>query len=473
MTFAAQTFFDEKHRGKRPIPHTGSAWRHAFHSLQFKASLVLVLLILLIAWSGVLVSLHATTSLYSRHATKHATEWAQSLATTASPFVTSGDRESLVRIVDKLAQSPGVACAAVTGKHGALLASSESQPGLLSMAFSSPGQTPHWVTPQHDPPLPPSERSPVTVVTVVAPIHAHTSPEEAATQAPTVGYLHFAMDITATQADLAAIATHLWRLAFGTMLLVIPCSLLAMRKVIAPLENLTKTARAIAAGAMDARADMSSEDEIGELARSFNDMADRLAASQVELLEVNVELENRVQQRTRELEELAARDPLTGLYNRRHFGEEIAREFAAAQRYDSDLTCLMFDLDHFKHVNDQFGHRTGDEVLIMLGTAIASELRESDVAARFGGDEFILVLPQTTSSSAAALAGRVVATFKREVSKAFPEVPVTLSVGVASLRTTHAMSAEAVIQQADLALYAAKENGRNCTVTAQNMVATS
>src|SRR5690606_32093171 len=104
--------------------------------------------------------------------------------------------------------------------------------------------------------------------------------------------------------------------------------------------------------------------EIGQLARSFNQMAERVTESQLELLKLNAELEERVRQRTQELAELASRDPLTGLYNRRHFGEVMTREFAAAERYGDDLTCLMFDVDHFKTINDQFGHRTGDAILM-------------------------------------------------------------------------------------------------------------
>lgn len=159
----------------------------------------------------------------------------------------------------------------------------------------------------------------------------------------------------------------------------------------------------------------------------------------MELLKLNAELEERVQQRTQDLEDLAARDPLTGLYNRRYFGEVITREFAAAERYGEDLTCLMFDLDHFKLINDRFGHRTGDGILITLGSAIAGELRGSDVAARFGGDEFILLLPKTPAAAASRLADRIVAAFMDQVSDAHPGVNPTLSIGVASLRTTRSV----------------------------------
>jgi len=229
------------------------------------------------------------------------------------------------------------------------------------------------------------------------------------------------------------------------------------RRVVAPLKELAQTACAIAKGSTDARAHIHTEDEIGDLAQSFNTMADRLTESRMELLELNAELEGRVEQRTRELQELAARDPLTGLYNRRHFGEVIAREFAAAERYDADLACLMLDLDRFKETNDRFGHRTGDEVLAIMAQVIGTELRGSDVAARFGGDEYIILLPQTSAASAAVLVDRIADRFKEEVSRKFPDAPVGVSIGVASLRTTRASSAEALIHEADVALYTVKD----------------
>jgi len=123
----------------------------------------------------------------------------------------------------------------------------------------------------------------------------------------------------------------------------------------------------------------------------------------------------------------------------------------------------MFDIDLFKKINDRFGHGTGDEVLINLANSIQSQLRSSDVAARFGGDEFILLLPQTSASDAISLADRIVKQYSAESKKRFPDVPTTVSVGVASIKDTIVPTAEALINQADLALYTAKARGRNCT----------
>ena len=163
-----------------------------------------------------------------------------------------------------------------------------------------------------------------------------------------------------------------------------------------------------------------------------------------------------------ELEELAARDSLTGLYNRRHFGDEMTREFAAAQRYGSDLACLMFDLDHFKPINDQYGHRMGDKVLVLLADSIAAELRTSDVAARFGGDEFIVLLPGTKISLGKHIAERVRNYFdKNSIKVDGKAVKITLSIGISGTEEKTSRLSE-MLKCADQALYEAKGSGRNC-----------
>ena len=281
-----------------------------------------------------------------------------------------------------------------------------------------------------------------------------------------VGYVLLGTDATATQARFSQICNRLLTFDLITVLLVIPGSFLLTRHIVSPLNQLAKTARALANGVMDARAHVDSQNEIGQLANSFNLMANRITQTQMELLQLAAELEQRVEQRTKELEDLASKDPLTGLHNRRHFSEVVSREFAAAERYGSDLTCLMFDLDHFKQINDRLGHRAGDEALISLANTITSELRTSDIAARFGGDEFILLLPQTSAMAARTLADRITKAFVRHAREKYPTVPAGLSIGIASLSGTRAHSAEALINEADKALYAAKARGRGCVVEA-------
>src|SRR5262249_22793517 len=114
-----------------------------------------------------------------------------------------------------------------------------------------------------------------------------------------------------------------------------------------------------------------------------------------------------LEQSLKRVEEVAATDPLTGLYNRRHFSRVVEQLFAEAQRYDKDLSCVMIDLDGYKQFNDRYGHQLGDQLLVVAGKVIAANMRRMDVAARYGGDEFILLLPHAAGEEAARVAERI------------------------------------------------------------------
>jgi diguanylate cyclase (GGDEF)-like protein len=169
----------------------------------------------------------------------------------------------------------------------------------------------------------------------------------------------------------------------------------------------------------------------------------------------------RSEQRTRDLQTLAAVDPLTGLYNRRQF-ESLARaELGRSQRYMRPCSFLMSDIDHFKQVNDTFGHEMGDWVLKTVATILATARREADVVARFGGEEFVIMLPETTPEAAAMVAERIrsmVAANSMAIEDA--TLNVTISAGVGEV-TASSASIEAVLRDADRALYEAKQTGRN------------
>ena len=167
------------------------------------------------------------------------------------------------------------------------------------------------------------------------------------------------------------------------------------------------------------------------------------------------------EQRMQDLATLAAIDPLTGVYNRRQF-ETLARaELARAQRYVRPLSVLIVDVDFFKRVNDTFGHEIGDWVLKMVATTIKSAKRDSDIVARMGGEEFVVMLPETTIEAARGVAERI-----REMvhvsSLAIGEdkLTLTISIGVAEA-TVRNSGIESVLREADQALYQAKQNGRN------------
>jgi two-component system cell cycle response regulator len=162
-------------------------------------------------------------------------------------------------------------------------------------------------------------------------------------------------------------------------------------------------------------------------------------------------------------------DGLTGLFNRRFFDSRFGIECMRAMEKRAPLTLLLVDVDHFKKVNDKHGHQAGDAVLSMLGQAIKKRIRNSDFAARVGGEEFALLLPDTTPSDALIVAESL----RKQVEDhpvAVPgiekEIHVTVSCGIAGFRWT-LDNQQAVFRMADEALYQAKQEGRNRTVTAK------
>lgn len=177
-------------------------------------------------------------------------------------------------------------------------------------------------------------------------------------------------------------------------------------------------------------------------------------------------LEQVVEERTAELKEanatisrLAATDDLTGLSNRRHFDVCLAASLSAARRHNLPLSVIMIDLDHFKAVNDTFGHCEGDKVLKAFADLLIELIRTEDVAARWGGEEFIIILPHTACEAAVALAERIRAACK----KYFAAMNgLTASFGVTQLQSSE--DEDSLIRRTDDAMYRAKHEGRNRVV---------
>jgi diguanylate cyclase (GGDEF)-like protein len=167
----------------------------------------------------------------------------------------------------------------------------------------------------------------------------------------------------------------------------------------------------------------------------------------------------------RQLYEASVTDALTGANNREHFDSQLRMEFSYARRHGTDLALLLFDVDHFKRVNDTYGHPVGDEVLVEIARAVRRLVRNEDVFARYGGEEFALILRGIDIAGARA-AGERLRTQVEKLSVASDRGPVhvTISIGCASLATTSDPSTEALVQTADRRLYAAKHSGRNRVV---------
>jgi diguanylate cyclase (GGDEF)-like protein/PAS domain S-box-containing protein len=171
----------------------------------------------------------------------------------------------------------------------------------------------------------------------------------------------------------------------------------------------------------------------------------------------------RIEEQNDELRRLAARDALTGCFNRRAFFELANEVFALARRGQTNLCCLMVDIDHFKQFNDVYGHAVGDQVIQIVARQLSSGMRQADVLGRYGGEEFCIVLPGAGPQDALALAERMRADIEahaRGAVRGTDVMPITASFGVATL-SLGARSVEALIDQADQALYRSKQAGRN------------
>jgi diguanylate cyclase (GGDEF)-like protein len=158
----------------------------------------------------------------------------------------------------------------------------------------------------------------------------------------------------------------------------------------------------------------------------------------------------------------SVRDPLTGLFNRRYMEESLERELSRAARNQRTLGLIMIDIDHFKHFNDTYGHEAGDTLLRELGDFLQIHVREGDIPCRYGGEEFILILPEVTISTAVQRAEQLREEFRRKIVKYDGQSlgTITLSFGVA-LFPLHATTADSLLRQADKALYRAKGGGRD------------
>jgi len=168
----------------------------------------------------------------------------------------------------------------------------------------------------------------------------------------------------------------------------------------------------------------------------------------------------------RQLYESSVKDSLTGAYNREYFGERLKTEVAYAKRHETPLSLLMVDVDHFKKVNDTYGHPAGDAVLVSTVAAVSSTLRGEDVVARYGGEEFAVILRGIELTNAVAAAERLrdlVA--NQSVTHDGALIKCTVSIGAASLMCTASPSVDALIAVADRRLYLAKRGGRNRVVS--------
>jgi diguanylate cyclase (GGDEF)-like protein len=260
----------------------------------------------------------------------------------------------------------------------------------------------------------------------------------------------------------------------GAIFLVIWFSI--SRLVMAPLTRLTQAARRMEEGDLSARAQLERPDELGTLGTALDSMASRIQAHTEQLERKVAERSARIRMQKEELERvnanlagintqlerLATTDALTGLHNRRYLQQALAFELARAQRAEHPFCLLMIDIDHFKRVNDTWGHGVGDAVLVALASLLGDKLRTTDLRARWGGEEFVALLLDSDRAAGLHAAEKLRATVEASEIDAGLEAPVriTISVGVACFPQDGA-DERGLFERADAALYRAKEGGRN------------
>jgi diguanylate cyclase (GGDEF)-like protein len=290
-----------------------------------------------------------------------------------------------------------------------------------------------------------------------------------------LGYVQVGVSQTPEQAQLSRINILAGVIAGAVILASLPLVFLIVHRIFLPIRQLVMATDKIVSGSYDTNVDVDRNDVIGTLARSFNAMAKTVKRQQDDLAAANKQLDLELEraladlkEKNAQLEQLAATDPLTGLYNRRHFSRVLDQLFAESSRYGDDLSCVMIDLDGYKQLNDKFGHSIGDQLLVVVGQVIAANMRRMDIAARYGGDEFILLLPRATAVEAATVVERIREDYRRASAAVLKrDHGVGISVGIAAVLPGRPSLPEQLIILADAALYQAKAAGRDRTMISQ------
>lgn len=436
--------------------------------LQFRTTLLLTFVVLAATGLTGATFLRIASRLAVSQTKQHAADLAKALASASAHAVEGQDRQKLLATAEGSILDSEICYILFTDVTGKLLASCQQGTGNITHLLID-GARQVSVEPINRPQLFMNDAD--HRIDVVYPVRASTLKivgEKGAR--PIVGYIRLGVSLGASKARLTTLVRNVIGLALGITLLLVPIGYEVVRNVVGPLNRIAEAARTFARGQLDARVKLKPRrDEIGQLATAFNGMADELAESHNKLVRLNTELEDRVMQRTMALEEanrrfkeMAARDSLTGLYNRRHFNDLLSQLFAESSRYQTDLTCMMLDLDNFKRVNDTLGHQAGDKLLQLTADVILRCIRESDVAVRYGGDEFVVLLPQTSPEEARASAERILERYRAELGEELPEANIaSMSIGLASRQEGQPSESMNLVQLADEALYLAKAGGKN------------
>jgi diguanylate cyclase (GGDEF)-like protein len=302
----------------------------------------------------------------------------------------------------------------------------------------------------------------------------------------TIGTAYIRSDLKAVDERLASFMWIVCIVLLASLLVTFMLSAQMQRIITDPLLRLSSIARRISGEQnYSLRVVGEGEDELGNLIVDFNKMLDEIQLRDNKLREHKMRLEERVAQRTKELEESnkqlslskkqaesvakrmeyhAHHDDLTGLPNRTLLNDRINTELAHARRQKSMMALLFLDLDRFKVINDSLGHGIGDQLLRVISRRLKDCVREEDTVARLGGDEFMILLPRITSSSDAGRVGRkIIDALVEPISCNGHELHITTSIGI-SIYPFDSTDVETLVKNADISMYRAKELGRNKVV---------
>ena len=427
--------------------------------LQWKAILILAFIVVSVTVVGGWFYFNAARRAIRSDAQVLASHLSEALGLSARRALADGDRSIARKLVREFIQNRGVRFAALVGADGQVLGQAQRDAGTFSGMVNLP------VT------VSDTRQAGDDILAIARPVVLRDVPGQ---KNRLVGAVRLVVDTSGTTATVARIQHRMSTIGVTVVLCTLPLSyLLIWRTMVKPIRRLAGVARRLGRGEFDARSDIVGNDEIGELANAFDMMAGDVSAMRDELVATNESLEHTVADRTRELRDSLARlktmadtDHLTGLANRRCFAALLERYFSEACRYGFDLTCCMCDLDHYKQLNDTLGHQVGDKLLLAAADVIRATLRSSDIAARYGGDEFVLLLPHTSVARGLAVAQRI----RRElISPEFSSegagCVVTMSIGISSISADHPANADTLVAMADRALYLAKDLGKDQIVT--------
>jgi diguanylate cyclase (GGDEF)-like protein len=388
------------------------------------------------------------------------------LAEVADEAITSGDMTNVASVLDGLASDRDVAYVAIVdAQQRPLIARSYGDAKMPSTPLSAIQDSDVTTSEQRVD----DQRYLELVAAIRTPprLARQTTPADR----PVIGYVRLGMSFDRGWTQLRANLIGALVVVAALLILAVIATLMLTRRLIAPIQQLMRAARAVGAGKLDVYVPAKSSDELGLLTHTFNHMTQRLAESQAEVASYQRTLEDKVTQRTKELEiataqayKLAQHDILTGLPNRALLNQRLRQIVAQAARDGHQVACLFLDFDHFKRINDTLGHDAGDQLLQAVAQRLTSAVRESDTVARLGGDEFVLILPGLDPAHSAfevmTVLTRVRESFLAPFRIADQTPTLTCSIGV-SVYPVDATDPNGLIKQADTAMYAAKEAGRN------------